>query len=115
MSDLNPDEAEIEASRAPLLDHLIELRSRLIVCVASIIVGFGVCFFFITPIYQFLTNPFELAGQIFAARDSLDLADVIVDLISIQEVLDGDLGEIVNSLVAHSQAEKLKVARPGAA
>jgi len=33
----------------------------------------------------------------------------------IQEVLDGDLGEIVNSLVAHSQAEKLKVARPGAA
>jgi peptide chain release factor 1 len=33
----------------------------------------------------------------------------------LQEVLDGDLGEIVNSLVAHSQAEKLKVARPGAA
>jgi peptide chain release factor 1 len=33
----------------------------------------------------------------------------------LQEVLDGDLGEIVNSLVAHSQAEKLKVSRPGAA
>jgi peptide chain release factor 1 len=33
----------------------------------------------------------------------------------LQEVLDGDLGEIVNSLIAHSQAEKLKDARPGAA
>jgi peptide chain release factor 1 len=32
----------------------------------------------------------------------------------LQEILDGDLGEIVNSLVAHSQAEKLKDARPGA-
>jgi peptide chain release factor 1 len=33
----------------------------------------------------------------------------------LQDVLDGDLGELVNSLVSHSQAEKLKVARPGAA
>jgi peptide chain release factor 1 len=33
----------------------------------------------------------------------------------LQEILDGDLGEIVNSLIAHSQAEKLKEARPGAA
>ncbi len=33
----------------------------------------------------------------------------------LQEVLDGDLGEIVNSLIAHSQAAKLKVSRPGAA
>jgi peptide chain release factor 1 len=32
----------------------------------------------------------------------------------LQEILDGDLSEIVNSLVAHSQAEKLKDARPGA-
>ncbi|HUO11722.1 MAG TPA: twin-arginine translocase subunit TatC, partial [Caulobacteraceae bacterium] len=34
------DEAEIEGSRAPLLDHLIELRSRLIVCAAALVVGF---------------------------------------------------------------------------
>jgi peptide chain release factor 1 len=32
----------------------------------------------------------------------------------LQEVLDGDLGEIVNALIAHSQAEKLKDSRPGA-
>jgi len=33
----------------------------------------------------------------------------------LQEILDGDLGEIVNSLMAHSQAEKLKDSHPGAA
>ena len=32
----------------------------------------------------------------------------------LQEVLDGDLSEIVNSLSAHAQAEKLKDSRPGA-
>src|ERR1041384_7510496 len=32
----------------------------------------------------------------------------------LQQVLDGDLGEIVNSLIAHAQAEKLKDSRPGA-
>jgi Sec-independent protein secretion pathway component TatC len=40
------DESHIEASRAPLMDHLIELRKRLIVCVGALIVGFGVCFAF---------------------------------------------------------------------
>jgi peptide chain release factor 1 len=32
----------------------------------------------------------------------------------LHEVLDGDLGEIVNSLIAHAQAEKLKDSKPGA-
>jgi peptide chain release factor 1 len=32
----------------------------------------------------------------------------------LQQVLDGDLGEIVNALIAHAQAEKLKDSRPGA-
>ena len=68
MSPVEPDDAEIEASRAPLLDHLIELRKRLIICVAAILVGFVVCFTFSPQIYEFLLHPFEVAGQIFAAR-----------------------------------------------
>ncbi len=68
MSDIDPDDAEIEASRAPLLDHLIELRQRLIVCVAAIIVGFLLCFNFSQQIYELLLHPFEVAAQIFAAR-----------------------------------------------
>ncbi|HEX2560722.1 twin-arginine translocase subunit TatC, partial [Phenylobacterium sp.] len=42
-----PDEdAEIEASRAPLLDHLIELRQRLIVSLVALFIGFAICFGF---------------------------------------------------------------------
>jgi sec-independent protein translocase protein TatC len=70
MSDLDRDEAEIEASRAPLLDHLIELRKRLIVCVVAIVVGFAICFGFATPIYQTLLYPFEMAARMFAAQNA---------------------------------------------
>jgi sec-independent protein translocase protein TatC len=68
VSEYQPDDAEIEASRAPLLDHLVELRKRLIICVAAVIVGFMICFGFATPIYQFLLHPFEMAARMFAAQ-----------------------------------------------
>ena len=38
------DETEIEASRAPLMEHLIELRRRLIVCAAALAIGFFATF-----------------------------------------------------------------------
>jgi sec-independent protein translocase protein TatC len=60
------DESEIEASRAPLLDHLIELRKRLIICVLAIIVGFAVCFTFSPQIYRFLLHPFAMAAAMYA-------------------------------------------------
>lgn len=65
-----PDEAEIEASRAPLLDHLVELRKRLIICVAAIVVGFAICFGFADPIYRFLLHPFAMAAQMYAATQA---------------------------------------------
>ena len=58
------DEAEIEASRAPLMDHLIELRKRLLICVIAFAVGFIGCFAFSEPIYLFLVKPFA-ADQAF--------------------------------------------------
>ena len=61
------DEAEIEASRAPLMDHLIELRGRLIICVAAFIVAFIACFAFAEPIYVFLVRPFAAAAAFHAA------------------------------------------------
>ena len=67
MSDV-PEDDEIEASRAPLLDHLVELRKRLVICVAAIVVGFIVCFAFAAPIYTALLHPFEMAAQLFAAQ-----------------------------------------------
>ncbi|WP_174300895.1 twin-arginine translocase subunit TatC [Caulobacter sp. S45] len=62
------DESEIEASRAPLLDHLAELRTRLIVCVGSLVVGFILCFFFSRAIYLALLRPFEMAGVLYAEQ-----------------------------------------------
>jgi len=62
------DESEIEASRAPLLDHLIELRRRLIFCVAALIVGFLICFYFSTQIYILIAHPFTVASGLLAVR-----------------------------------------------
>jgi sec-independent protein translocase protein TatC len=62
------DESEIEASRAPLLDHLIELRRRLIICAIGIGLGFIVCFFFATQIYLFLLVPLERAQSLLAVQ-----------------------------------------------
>jgi sec-independent protein translocase protein TatC len=49
---------DIEASKAPLMDHLIELRSRLIKAVIAFAVMFVVCFFFAKQIYNILVQPF---------------------------------------------------------
>ena len=52
------DEAEIEASRAPLLEHLIELRARLIKSLVAFTLTFFVCFFFARHIYNVLVYPY---------------------------------------------------------
>jgi len=56
---------EIEASRAPLLEHLIELRSRLIKSLVAFVLAFCVTFYFAADIYAFLTQPLAdaLAGD----------------------------------------------------
>src|ERR1700761_6446488 len=51
-------DADIEASKAPLLDHLIELRSRLIKALLGFGVAFLLCFFFAKHIYNWLVWPF---------------------------------------------------------
>ncbi len=63
-----PDEHEIEASRAPLLEHLVELRSRLIVCVAALVVGFLICFTFSMQILETLMRPYEMAQAVFVQQ-----------------------------------------------
>ena len=52
------EEKEIEATKAPLMDHLIELRSRLIKAVLAFAAMFVVCFFFAKDIYNILVWPF---------------------------------------------------------
>jgi sec-independent protein translocase protein TatC len=52
------DEKEIEASKAPLMEHLIELRSRLIKALVAFFVTAVLCFFFAKQIYNVLVWPF---------------------------------------------------------
>lgn len=54
---------ELADSEAPLMDHLIELRRRLIYCVVALLVTFGACFYFAKPIFGFLVHPLAAAGQ----------------------------------------------------
>jgi len=63
-----PDEGEIESSRAPLLDHLIELRTRLIVSVAALAVSFAVCFALAGQLYEFLLHPYQVGAGLMAAQ-----------------------------------------------
>jgi sec-independent protein translocase protein TatC len=58
-----PDnEDELKGSEAPLLEHLVELRKRLIYSVAAIAVFFVACFAFAQPLYNVLTLPFVWAA-----------------------------------------------------
>jgi sec-independent protein translocase protein TatC len=49
---------DIEATKAPLMEHLIELRSRLIKAIIAFAVMFALCFFFAKQIYNILVWPF---------------------------------------------------------
>jgi sec-independent protein translocase protein TatC len=51
------DEAALNATRAPLMEHLLELRRRLVWAMLSFAVCFVICFAFATPIFNFLIKP----------------------------------------------------------
>jgi len=56
------DEGDIEASRAPLLDHLIELRKRLLICCVAMLITTLGSYFFAKQIYVFLAEPYRVAA-----------------------------------------------------
>ena len=61
---------DIDDSKAPLLDHLIELRSRLLKSIVALAVAFAIAFYFADPILRFLIQPLvwaegsEAAGRL---------------------------------------------------
>jgi sec-independent protein translocase protein TatC len=57
------DDAEIEASKAPLIEHLMELRERLIKALLAFLAMFFLSFFFAKEIYNLLLLPYtQVAG-----------------------------------------------------
>ena len=68
------EEDELQQSAAPLLEHLVELRQRLIFSLAAIAVGFVICFSFSIQIYEFLVIPFKNAVGAVNAEPTLYFA-----------------------------------------
>lgn len=48
---------DIDDSKAPLMEHLIELRRRLVWSLLALFGAFGVCFYFADQIFAFLAQP----------------------------------------------------------
>jgi len=55
------DEAALDATKAPLMEHLLELRTRLIWSLVSFGICFGISFAFAKQIFEFLTAPLHRA------------------------------------------------------
>lgn len=53
----SPKEDTIDDKAMPLLDHLVELRSRLLWSVVAFALAFGLCYYFSRGIYSFLAQP----------------------------------------------------------
>lgn len=58
------DDDEMESSRAPLLDHLIELRSRLIWSLLALALATIGCFFIARPLYNILLGPLVQVAEL---------------------------------------------------
>ena len=61
MAVANPEDDDLDQTKAPLIEHLIELRRRLIYCLVAFIVAFFFCYMFAQNIYNFLLIPYKLA------------------------------------------------------
>ncbi|WP_296426201.1 twin-arginine translocase subunit TatC [Yoonia sp.] len=68
---------ELEDSAAPLIEHLTELRSRLIRSLLAFIVGMVICFMVWNPIFNFLTLP--LCDALASRGQSCDLQFIALE------------------------------------
>ena len=64
-------EDEIDDSGAPLIEHLTELRSRIMKSLLAFVIGMVICFTVWNPIFNFLTDP--LCGALAARGQDCDL------------------------------------------
>lgn len=55
--------SDIDETKQPLIEHLIELRTRLLWSLAALLVAFLVCFAFSRPLFAILVQPLVAAGQ----------------------------------------------------
>lgn len=53
--------SDIDETQAPLLEHLVELRGRLLRAICAFLVAFAICFYFADDIFAFLVRPLTQA------------------------------------------------------
>ncbi len=58
---MSKEDDEIEKSSAPLIEHLIELRTRLMWSIGGFFVAFLACFFFAKQLFNLLVVPYQTA------------------------------------------------------
>jgi hypothetical protein len=54
---------DLDETKAPLMEHLIELRRRLLWCLAALAAAFFACLYFARDIFAVLVQPLLNAGQ----------------------------------------------------
>lgn len=119
MTALDRDEAEIEASRAPLMDHLVELRNRLLICVVAFAAGFILCFAFSGPLYLFLVKPFAAAAAFHASvgpHGHVSPLDLILGTAGLTPLphIDGQMVNLIYTAPLEILFTKMKLAAFGA-
>jgi sec-independent protein translocase protein TatC len=72
MSGKSKIDDEVESSSAPLIEHLIELRKRLMWSIGAFFVAFLICFAYAQPLFNILVQPFKWAVQ-WAGVDHKDI------------------------------------------
>jgi sec-independent protein translocase protein TatC len=60
---VSSQDEDIDSSSAPLMEHLIELRRRLMWAIGGFFVAFLVCFFFAKQLFILLVIPFQWATE----------------------------------------------------
>ena len=58
---MTTEDEELEQGKMPLLEHLVELRNRLMYSAIAVAIGFAICYFFKEDIYGFLVRPLAAA------------------------------------------------------
>jgi sec-independent protein translocase protein TatC len=69
---------DIDETRAPLLEHLVELRKRLLYSLVFVAFAFVICFYFSREIYDFIGNPIQKALGANARLISTDITGQFV-------------------------------------
>jgi sec-independent protein translocase protein TatC len=68
-----PGQDTIDASKAPLMEHLVELRQRLIYALVGVGLGFIVCFYFAQELFLILVKPYLWAVKWATGKETVKL------------------------------------------